>query len=110
MDFYVDREGEQAFAGLLAVLADAGPEAAHGRVPGVHSIALAGSAHLPAPGPRLTDLTAVPSPYLAGLMDEFFDGHLVPTVQTNRGCPFMCTFCVEGTRYHTKVARRTGQR
>ena len=110
VDFYVDREGEVAFAELLAVLATQGRDAAHGRVPGVHSVDAAGRAHLPPPGPRLPDLTAVPSAYLAGLMDPFFDGLLVPTVQTNRGCPFTCTFCVEGGRYYGKVAKKRQDR
>ena len=29
-------------------------------------------------------------------MDKFFDGKLTPMIQTNRGCPFTCTFCVDG--------------
>ena len=26
----------------------------------------------------------------------FFDGKLVPMLQTNRGCPFLCTYCTDG--------------
>ena len=40
-------------------------------------------------------------------MDEFFDGKLQPTIQTTRGCPFACTFCVEGLDYYTKVYRNS---
>ena len=47
---------------------------------------------------RIKDLTEIPSPYLEGKLDEFFDGKLQPTIQTTRGCPFACTFCVEGTQ------------
>ncbi|MEV6544466.1 radical SAM protein [Streptomyces sp. NPDC051665] len=54
-------------------------------------------------------MSSVPSPYLSGLMDEFFDGTLVPTVQTNRGCPFKCTFCQEGTQYFQRVAKKHEQ-
>ena len=46
---------------------------------------------------RIRDLDEIPSPYLMGLMDKFFDGKLTPMLQTNRGCPFSCTFCVDGT-------------
>src|SRR5262245_54105993 len=52
---------------------------------------------------RLGELEEIPSPYLTGVMDEFFDGRLAPIIETNRGCPFRCTFCVQGTDYYTKV-------
>lgn len=45
---------------------------------------------------RLKQLDEIPSPYTTGLMDEFFDGKLSPMLQTNRGCPFTCTFCTDG--------------
>ncbi len=41
-------------------------------------------------------LDDLPSPYLTGLFDKFFDGRLSPLMQTNRGCPFQCTFCTDG--------------
>lgn len=52
---------------------------------------------------RVRNLEALPSPYLTGDMDRFFDGRLLPVVQTNRGCPFACTFCTEGQSYWSKV-------
>ena len=52
---------------------------------------------------RHKELNDLPSPWLTGVQDKFFDGRLAPMIETNRGCPFTCTFCVEGTRYHTKV-------
>jgi radical SAM superfamily enzyme YgiQ (UPF0313 family) len=45
----------------------------------------------------------IPSPWLGGALDEFFDGKLAPLLETNRGCPFTCTFCVQGVRWYTKV-------
>ena len=45
----------------------------------------------------------IPSPWLGGVLDEFFDGKLAPLLETNRGCPFQCTFCVQGVRWYTKV-------
>lgn len=46
---------------------------------------------------RIKTLDEIPSPYLTGILDEFFDGKLSPMIQTNRGCPFSCTFCVDGS-------------
>lgn len=53
--------------------------------------------------PRHQMVHEIPSPFLTGVQDEFFDGRLAPMIETNRGCPFTCTFCVQGTRYYTKV-------
>ena len=53
--------------------------------------------------PRHKIVEEIPSPFLTGIQDEFFDGRLAPMIETNRGCPFTCTFCVQGTRYYTKV-------
>ena len=53
--------------------------------------------------PRNKELKDIPSPFLTGIQDDFFDGKLVPMIETNRGCPFTCTFCVQGTGWYTKV-------
>jgi len=55
------------------------------------------------PTVRLHELDTIPSPYLTGLMDRFFDGRLTPMLQTNRGCPFTCSFCVDGALLTSKV-------
>ncbi len=54
-------------------------------------------------GMRIKNIDDIPSPYLTGLLDEFFDGKLSPMIQTNRGCPFSCTFCVDGSDLVKKV-------
>ena len=46
--------------------------------------------------PRIKDLETIPSPYLSGILDPFFDTKLIPIIETNRGCPFRCTFCAQG--------------
>ncbi|WP_321471604.1 B12-binding domain-containing radical SAM protein [uncultured Paludibaculum sp.] len=52
---------------------------------------------------RHKEIDDIPSPWLTGIQDEFFDGKLAPMIETNRGCPFSCTFCVQGTSWYTKV-------
>jgi radical SAM superfamily enzyme YgiQ (UPF0313 family) len=52
---------------------------------------------------REKNIEDIPSPWLGGALDEFFDGKLAPLLETNRGCPFQCTFCVQGVRWYTKV-------
>ena len=71
------------------------PSAAYRNSDGVESINLT--------KPRHKEVEDIPSPWLTGIQDEFFDGKLAPMIETNRGCPFTCTFCVQGTSFYTKV-------
>lgn len=54
---------------------------------------------------RILDVNRVPSPYLTGLLDPFFDLPLIPMVETTRGCPFSCTFCADGLKTKNRVVR-----
>jgi hypothetical protein len=56
--------------------------------------------------PRIKNLDECPSPYLNGKMDKFFSLNLMPLIQTVRGCPFSCTYCVEGADFYTFVSRK----
>ncbi len=55
------------------------------------------------PSERIKFLDDIPSPYLSGLLDKFFDGKLTPFIETNRGCPFRCSFCHTGADYFNKI-------
>lgn len=35
---------------------------------------------------------------------------MIPILQTNRGCPFSCTFCVEGLSYYNKIYRNSAEK
>ena len=45
------------------------------------------------------------SPYLSGVLDEFLEQGLIPLFETNRGCPFLCTFCAWGNVDLNKVRK-----
>ncbi len=50
--------------------------------------------------PFRKDLDCYPSPYLTGMFDELLTAHpeieFQAIIETNRGCPFRCTFCYWG--------------
>lgn len=112
VDFYIIKEGELAFARLVESLVahDMNKDEVHGTIGSVHSQNANGTLHLPEHLERIRDLSEIPSPYTAGRLDEFFDGKLMPIIQTNRGCPFSCTFCVEGTQYYSKIYKNSQQK
>jgi radical SAM superfamily enzyme YgiQ (UPF0313 family) len=59
---------------------------------------------------RIKNLDEIPSPYMTGLLDKFFDDKLIPMLQTNRGCPFSCTFCTDGRDAVNMVNRFSKER
>ena len=58
---------------------------------------------------RIESLEEVPSPYLSGIFDkmiaEYPEVTWQGTLETNRGCPFACTFCDWGSLTYNKVKK-----
>ncbi|MGX1976338.1 B12-binding domain-containing radical SAM protein [Streptomyces kronopolitis] len=107
VDFYVDGEGEIVFADLLLHLNSKPAGKVLDTIPGVYSLSPdRREVFTPRPRNRIRDLADVPSPYTAGLLDQFFERGGVPTTTTTRGCPFGANFCTEGQDYFSKVAKR----
>ena len=48
-------------------------------------------------------LEHIPSPYLSGAMDVFFEDGAIPLLESNRGCPYSCSFCQQGTNYFSRI-------
>lgn len=106
IDFYIVKEGEIPFVKLIEELIAKKfqlEEVKKAKVASTHCLLKDGTVILSSPAERIKNLSEIPSPYLDGRLDEFFDGTLMPLVQTNRGCPFTCTFCVEGVGYYNKI-------
>ena len=53
----------------------------------------------------LESLSVLPSPYLCGFLDEFLLDGFTPMFESNRGCPFSCTFCTWGISALRKVRK-----
>ena len=57
------------------------------------------------PRARLRALDQIPSPYLEGVFDVYEGRIDAAIVETNRGCPFACTFCDWGSATNGKVVK-----
>jgi len=105
IDIAVHNEGERTFLSLLEEY----PLRHWHDLPGVSFIDADGSFIKTASGERMRDLAELPSPFLNGVFDQLLQEN--PTEkwiglwETNRGCPFQCTFCDWGSATAAKVSR-----
>lgn len=64
--------------------------------------------------PRMESLEEVPSPYIAGVFDHLVEEnpnyYWSATLETNRGCPYACTFCDWGGLTQSKMKKFNLQR
>lgn len=113
VDVYVLGEGEGPFAALVDEWYDSHDLEAVKRttIDGCHAL-VDGKLRKGGNGsPRITDLDLIPSPYLQGYLDDFLEEvALTPLMESNRGCPFTCTFCVDGIGARTKVYWKSASR
>ena len=101
IDISVWGEGEQSLLELLRVLYQSKDLST---VPGIAYID--SEYHKNDIRNRQTDITSIPSPYLTGVFDSFFNRYeynFMPVWETNRGCPYHCTFCDLGADYYNKL-------
>ena len=109
VDVYVPIEGETGFSNVVELVLSSKSEhelqtkISEKPIEGCITRDSKGDLQYNNPVIRTSKLDEIPSPYLTGIMDKFFDGKLTPMMQTNRGCPFTCTFCVDGLDNVQKV-------
>lgn len=107
VDCYIPYQGETPFVRLVQKYMDAGGETAAAletAAEGVYSrCRRTGRVIRGGVLERIKEPDTIPSPYLTGLLDEFFDYPLIPIVETNRGCPYQCTFCAQALSSHHKI-------
>ena len=108
VDFYVELEGELGFAHLLEQLSSYHFDVKKfkkERVATKNTSYLVGDELVCGGVERIHDVNVIPSPYLTGVLDQFFDDRLIPMIETTRGCPFSCTFCADGLQIKSKIHR-----
>lgn len=115
VDVAVRHEGELTLAEILDRIHAARAEPAQLRrvdlsdVPGL-SFRRGGDLVRTGDRTRTKDLSILPSPYTTGEFDHWLnDRHYIP-VETNRGCPYGCTFCDWGAATLSKVNRLSLER
>jgi radical SAM superfamily enzyme YgiQ (UPF0313 family) len=109
MDLVICYEGEITFKRVLKAYESKDWES----VPGL-LINRDGKAVQTQDAERIESLEEVPSPYLSGMFDQMIKDHpevtWQGTLETNRGCPFACTFCDWGSLTYNKVKKFELQR
>jgi putative methyltransferase len=103
MDIVVKGEGEITLRTVLECLVDQGSfDLVGGLVLNKEGVAVDTG-----PAERISILDDIPSPYLTGVFDKIIAEttgvQWNATLETNRGCPYQCTFCDWGSLTYNKV-------
>ncbi len=105
MDYVIKSEGEITFKNLLLGLKNNEDIT---KIPGL-LINKGGEVIDTGDAGRIEDLDQIPSPYLTGVFDKLMaetEGvEWNATLETNRGCPYACTFCDWGSLTYNKVKK-----
>jgi len=113
IDFFAFGEGEVPFAALITQVLESVATDALRREPQLGFMAIHpdnGTLVIGERTERLKEMDPLPSPYLSGVMDVFFDGQHSPMVQFARGCPYSCTFCNAAQSWYNRVGAFSQER
>ena len=113
IDFSIELEGELGFVDLVKKLSEYNFNAQTLKKNGkkiINTCYLNKDHLISGPIDRIKNVNVIPSPYLNGTMDEFFDQPLIPLFETTRGCPFACAFCGDGQASKNKIHRYDPER
>ena len=103
VDVAVHGEGEVTFASILRETLSNKPN--YAKISGI-SLRINGNQTLKtSPPSRLSDLSKLPSPYLTGVFNSIVGRPFLwnASQETNRGCPYPCTFCAWGPAFQQKL-------
>ncbi|MFT4517921.1 MAG: radical SAM superfamily enzyme YgiQ (UPF0313 family) [Halioglobus sp.] len=110
VDITVRGEGEiacaEALVKLCEIIGDKNPDL--GVLEGVGGVTYrtADGIHRNVDAGRIKDLDMLPSAYLTGLFDNYMGlDDLFVILETNRGCPYGCTFCDWGSATASKIRK-----
>jgi tRNA A37 methylthiotransferase MiaB len=104
MDIVIKLEGEITFVKLLRAFE-------HGNYDHISGLVInkQGHTHITGEPERISNLDQIPSPYLTGVFDKIIAEtqgvEWNATLETNRGCPYACTFCDWGSLTYNKVKK-----
>lgn len=105
IDLAVHGEGEPIFLGVLENF----PSRAWEGVPSISYLRADGTFVYNLRAERLKDISVIPSPYLGKVFEPLMQANLqekwLILWETNRGCPFACTFCDWGSAIAAKVSQ-----
>lgn len=108
MDVIITFEGEITFRNLLHAHSQGATPGDMQHIPGL-LINDGGQVINTGEAKRIESLDQIPSPYLLGVFDQLMADNpntmWQGTLETNRGCPFQCTFCDWGSLTYNKVKK-----
>jgi radical SAM superfamily enzyme YgiQ (UPF0313 family) len=109
IDVCIHQEGELVFTDLLNH--NSGLKAIED-IPGISYPSIDRSLVKTSGSNRISDLSILPSPYIMGLFDDIVlkykdrdDIVINAVLETNRGCPYKCTFCDWGGITYSKLKK-----
>jgi radical SAM superfamily enzyme YgiQ (UPF0313 family) len=105
IDLVFHKEGEISFQRFL----ESFPGLNWSTVPGISYLSSDNELIHNPPGPRIRNLEDIPSPFLNGILDDCIqqnsEERWIGLWETNRGCPFRCSYCDWGAATGSKVTK-----